>query len=186
MGMKSLAHCYCKFEAQCPITEASLRICYDGSYKCWSDRSLSLIQLINLSRSKLSLLQKMASNDNDKRKLEEAESSTVRKRLQVSNNDGGDDDSSYSPEEETEEEVEEEEEMELEVTLKELSMNHLDTSKEKLLVKCGCDIIIGDDGDTTSPSSEPHTPETPSSHMRSDPDSSDDDDDDDVDDDFWM
>jgi hypothetical protein len=129
----------------------------------------------------------MASNDNDKRKLEEAESSTARKRLQVSNNDGGDDDSSYSPEEETEEEVEEEEEeMELEVTSKELSMNHLDTSKEKLLVKCGRDIIIGDDGDTTSPSSEPHTPETLFSHMRSDPDSSDDDNDDDIDDDFWM
>jgi hypothetical protein len=45
--------------------------------------ALSLVQPITLSLSKLSLLQRMTSNDNnDKHKLEEeAESSTVRKRL---------------------------------------------------------------------------------------------------------
>jgi hypothetical protein len=46
--------------------------------------ALSFIQSITLSLSKLSLLQRMASNDNNnsKRKLEEeAESTTVRKRL---------------------------------------------------------------------------------------------------------
>jgi hypothetical protein len=44
---------------------------------------LSLVQLITLSLSKLSLLQRMTSNENKgKRKLEEeAESSTARKRL---------------------------------------------------------------------------------------------------------
>jgi hypothetical protein len=47
--------------------------------------SLYLIQPITLSLSKLSLLQRMASNDNDKHKLEEeAESSMVRKRLWLS------------------------------------------------------------------------------------------------------
>jgi hypothetical protein len=44
--------------------------------------TLSLIQPITLSLSKLSLLQGMASNDNGKCKLEEeAESSMARKRL---------------------------------------------------------------------------------------------------------
>jgi hypothetical protein len=111
-------------------------------------RSLSLIQPITLSLSKLSLLQSMASNDNNgKCKLEEVESSTVRKRLRLSDNDDGDDDSSDSPEEETEEE---------EVSSEESSMK-LDTSEEKLLAKQGRDMIFSDDGDTTSPSSEPHT-----------------------------
>jgi hypothetical protein len=60
--------------------------------------------------SKLSLLQRMASNDNNgKCKLEEeVESLTARKRLQLSDNNGGDDDSSESPEEEMEEEETEE------------------------------------------------------------------------------
>jgi hypothetical protein len=56
--------------------------------------ALSFAQLIILS---LSLLQRMVSNDNDKRMLEvEAESSMVRKRLRPSNDDDGDDDSSNS------------------------------------------------------------------------------------------
>jgi hypothetical protein len=66
-----------------------------------------------LPLSKLPLLQKMASNDNDKHKMEEEpESSVVRKRLWHTNDDGGDDDSSNSPEEEekeTEDEVSSEE-----------------------------------------------------------------------------
>jgi hypothetical protein len=64
----------------------------------------------------------MASNDNnDKCKLEEeAESTAVRKRLQLSDDDVGDDDSSDSLEEE-----EEDEEMEEEVS-----------SEEKLQAKC--------------------------------------------------
>jgi hypothetical protein len=56
-------------------------------------------------------------------------------------------------------------------------MNQLDTSKEKLLAKCDCGIVFGDDGDTTSPLSKWRTPETPSSHVRSDPNNSDDNDD---------
>jgi hypothetical protein len=67
--------------------------------------SLSLIQPITLSLSKLSLLQRMTSNDNGKRKLEEAESSTVRKRLRLSAAATGNDDPSDSPEEEAKEEV---------------------------------------------------------------------------------
>jgi hypothetical protein len=116
----------------------------------------------------------MASNDNNgKRKVEEeAKSSVVRKRPWLSDEDGGDNDSSDSPEEE-------EEEMEEQVSSEESSMNQLNTSKEKLLVMHGCDPFFSDDGDTTSPSLEPHTPEMPSNHMRSDPDGSDDDD-------FWM
>jgi hypothetical protein len=116
----------------------------------------------------------MASNDNNgKRKVEEeAKSSVVRKRPWLSDEDGGDNDSSDSPEEE-------EEEMEEQVSSEESSMNQLNTSKEKLLVMHGCDLFFSDDGDTTSPSLEPHTPEMPSNHMRSDPDGSDDDD-------FWM
>jgi hypothetical protein len=77
-------------------------------------RSLSLMQPITLSLSKLPLLQRMASNDNGKRKLEEeAESLTARKRFWLSNDDAGDDGSSDSLEEETEEE----EEVSLEETL---------------------------------------------------------------------
>jgi hypothetical protein len=130
-------------------------------------RSLSLIQPITLSLSKLSLLQRIASNDNGKRKLEEeAKSSTVRKRLWLYDDDGDDDDSSDSPEEETEEEEE--------VCSVELSMK-LDTSEEKFLAKCDHSIIFSDDGDTTSPSSEPRTPE---SHVLSDSESSDKDDND--------
>jgi hypothetical protein len=107
----------------------------------------------------------MASNDNGKRKfVEEVESSMVRKRLQLSNNDGGDDDSSNSPEEETEEE---------EVSLDESSMK-LDTSKEKLLDKCGHGQSFSDNNDTTSPSLVPHTLK---SCRCSDEDSSDEDDD---------
>jgi hypothetical protein len=65
--------------------------------------SLSLIQPITLSLSKLSLLQRMASNDNDKRKLEEDVSSKARERLWLSDDDISDDYSSDSPEEEEEE-----------------------------------------------------------------------------------
>jgi hypothetical protein len=50
----------------------------------------------------------MTSNDNGKRKLEEAESSTVRKRLRLSAAATGNDDPSDSPEEEMEEEAKEE------------------------------------------------------------------------------
>jgi hypothetical protein len=78
--------------------------------------------------------------------------------------------SSYSPKEETEEEEED-------VSSEESSMIQLDTSKEKLPAKRGRGMVFTDDGDTTSPSSEPRTPE---SHVRSDPDSSNEDDDDDL------
>jgi hypothetical protein len=86
-------------------------------------RLLSLIQPITLSLSKLSFLQRMASNDNNaKHKLEEeAESLMARKRMWLSNDDAGDDDSSNSSEEK--EEV---------VSLEETSMNQLNTSEEKL------------------------------------------------------
>jgi hypothetical protein len=57
-------------------------------------------------------------------------------------------------------------------------MNQLDTSEEKLFAKRGHDMIFSDDGNTTSPSSEPRTPK---SHRCSDEDNSDDDDDA-----FWM
>jgi hypothetical protein len=125
--------------------------------------SLSLIQLITFSLSKLSLLQRMASNDNGKRKLkEEVESSTVRKRLRLSDEGASDDDSSDSSVDETEEE--------------EMPMNQLDTSEEKLFAKCGRSMIFSDNGDTTSPC-------TPESHWRSDEDNIDEDDDND---DFWM
>jgi hypothetical protein len=108
----------------------------------------------------------MASNDNGKRKLkEEVESSMVRKRLRLSDEGASDDDSFDSSVDETEEEM---------------SMNQLDTSEEKLFAKCGRSMIFSDNGDTTSPSSEPCTPE---SHWRSDEDSIDEDDDND---DFWM
>jgi hypothetical protein len=100
----------------------------------------------------------MASNDNGKCKMgEEAESSTARKRLRLYDDDGGNDDCSDSPEEEMEEETQEE------VSSEESSMNQLDTSEEKLLVKRDCGIIFGDDGDTTLQSSEPRNPKTPSS-----------------------
>jgi hypothetical protein len=81
--------------------------------------ALSFVQPITLF---LSLLQRMASNDdnNDKCKIEEeAESSMTRKRLQPSYDDNGGDDSSDSPEEE-------------EVSSEETLMNQLNTSEEKL------------------------------------------------------
>jgi hypothetical protein len=131
-------------------------------------RSVSLVQPITLSLSKLSLLQRMTSNNSGKCKLEEeAESSMARKMLRLSAAvDDGDD--SDSPEEEMEEEV----------SLEETSMNRLDTSEEKLFAKSGRGMIFSDNDDTTSSSSEPRTLE---SHRRSDKDSSDEDDDD-----FWM
>jgi hypothetical protein len=50
---------------------------------------------ITLSLMTLSLVKRMASSDNnDKHELEEAETSAVRKRLQLSNDDGSDNDSS--------------------------------------------------------------------------------------------
>jgi hypothetical protein len=117
----------------------------------------------------------MASNDNnDKRKLEEeAETSTVRKRLWLSDDNGGDDNSYDSQYEDMEEE--EDEEMEEEVSSKELSMNQVNTSEDKLVAKHSSGLFFSDDGDTTSPSSEPHTLEMPSSRLCSDPDGSDDD-----------
>jgi hypothetical protein len=117
----------------------------------------------------------MALNDNnDKHKLEEeAKSSMARKRLWLFNDDSSDDDSFDSPEEETEEE-EEDEEMEEEVSSNESLMSQIDTYEEKLLAKHGRDLIFDDDGDTTSPSLEPRTPETLSNHVRSDPDDDDD------------
>jgi hypothetical protein len=65
-----------------------------------------------------------------------------------------------------------------EVSSEELSMNQLDTSKEKLMAKNGCGLFFGDDGDTSSTESEPRSPIMPSSRMRSNPDGNDDD--------FWM
>jgi hypothetical protein len=135
--------------------------------------SLSSNQSLSLSLSKLSLFQRMTSNNSGKLKLEEeAKSSMVRKRLWFFDTDGDDDDSSDYLKEETKEEEETAEE----VSSEKLSMNQLDTSDEKLLAKHGCDIIFCDDGDTTSPSSEPCTLE---SRVCFDPDSSDEDDDDD-------
>jgi hypothetical protein len=71
--------------------------------------AFSLIQPITLSLPTLSLLQRMAFNDNnDKCKLEEdAESLVARKRLRLSNDDVGDNDSSDSPKEDTKEEEDE-------------------------------------------------------------------------------
>jgi hypothetical protein len=135
--------------------------------------ALSYVHPITLSLSKLSLLQRMASNNNiDKRKLEEeAESSTMKKRLRLSDDDAGDNDSFDSPEEETEEE---------EVSSEETLMNQLDTSEEKLFAKRGRVMIFSDDGDTTSPSLEPRNPK---SHGGSDENINDEDDEND---DFWM
>jgi hypothetical protein len=64
--------------------------------------SLSLVEQITLSLSKLPLLHRMAFNDNGKHKMEEvAESSMVaRKHLRHTDDDGGDDDSSDSSEDE--------------------------------------------------------------------------------------
>jgi hypothetical protein len=128
--------------------------------------ALSFIQPITLS---LSILQIMASNDDDKCKMEEeVESSMVRKRLRHSDGD----DSSDSLEGESEEE---------EVSSEETSLKQLDTSEEKVHARCAHGILFKDDGDTPSTSSEPRTLE---SHRLFDEESSDDDDDDD--DDFWM
>jgi hypothetical protein len=130
--------------------------------------SLSLIEPITLSLSKLLLLQRMASNSNNgKHKMEEeAESSTTRKRLWLSGDDGGDGDSSDLLEEDV-----------VEVSSVEMLMNQLDTSEEKLYARRAHGILFSDDGDTPLMSSEPRTPE---SRWRSDEESSDDDDD------FWM
>jgi hypothetical protein len=124
--------------------------------------ALSFVQWITLS---LSLLQRMASNDNGKRKLEEeTESSVARKRLQPSDNDGSDDDSSISLGEETGEEekeeemADEEEEAKEEVSSEEMSMNQLDTFKEKLFARRTCGMLFSNDGDTPPMLSEPHNP----------------------------
>jgi hypothetical protein len=71
---------------------------------------------------------------------------------------------------------EEEEEMEEEVSSEVSSMNQVDTSENKLVAKHDSGLFFGDDGDTTSPSSEPCTPETPPSRVCLDPDGSNDDD----------
>jgi hypothetical protein len=124
----------------------------------------------------------MASNNkNGKRKVEEevVYSAVVRKRLRFSSNNGGDD-SSDELVDETEVETEEAEETE-DVSSEESSMNQLDTCEEKLMAQHGRGLFFGDDSDTSLIESKPHSLETPSSHVRSDPDSSDDDDND-----FWM
>jgi hypothetical protein len=115
----------------------------------------------------------MASNDNDRREMEEAESLTVRKHLRHTDDNGGDDDSFNSPEEL----LEEEEEVSSEETL----MNQLDTSEEKLYARRARGYLFDDDGDT--PLTLPDTPPTPESHRRSNEESSDDDNDNG---DFWM
>jgi hypothetical protein len=121
--------------------------------------SLSLVQPITLSLSKLSLLQRMASNNNGKHKLEkEVESLTTRKRLWLSDDDGCDDDSSDLSEEETKEEEDE-------VSSEESSMK-LDTSEEKLMAKQGRRMIFSHDDDTAMPSSEPCTPIVVGAPMR--------------------
>jgi hypothetical protein len=107
----------------------------------------------------------MAFNDDGKRKMEEAESSMVRKRLRLSNDDGSEDDSSDSSDSPEEE-----------VSSEETLMNQLNTSEEKLYARCAHDILFNDNCDTPSTSLEPCTLE---SHRRSDEESSDDDDDDD-------
>jgi hypothetical protein len=63
-------------------------------------------------------------------------------------------------------------------------MNQLNTSEEKLLAEHSHGMVFNNEGDTTSPSSEPCTPK---SHAHSDPNSSneDDNDDDNDDDDLW-
>jgi hypothetical protein len=130
-------------------------------------RTLSLIQPITLSFSKLSSPKNGIQQNNGKRKLEEeVESSTVRKRLWLTDDDASYDDSFDSPEEMTGEEVSSEETL----------MNDVNTSKEKLQAKRARGIVFNDDGDTTSSSSNPRTPE---SRRRSVEDSSDDDD-------LWM
>jgi hypothetical protein len=102
----------------------------------------------------------MTSNNNGKHKLEEedAESSTMRKRLRPFDVDGGDNDDSNSTEEEMEEEEEEEKEVEEEVSSEEMSMNQLDTSEEKLYARRACDMLFSDDGSTPSTLLEPSTP----------------------------
>jgi hypothetical protein len=68
---------------------------------------------------------------------------------------------------------EEQEEMEEEVSSEETSMKQLNTFEEKLFAKHGRGMNFSDDGDTTSPSSEPHTHE---SRLRSNEDSNNDND----------
>jgi hypothetical protein len=140
----------------------------------------------SLPLSKLSLLQRMASNDNDKRNMEEeAESSTTRKHLWHTDDDGDDIDSSdLSEEEPLEEEPEEEEEemmveeeTEEEVCSEEMPMNQFNTSEVKLYARHARGIIFSNGDNTPSTLSEP--PPTPESHRRSDEESRENDD-------FWM
>jgi hypothetical protein len=143
----------------------------------------------SLPLSKLSLLQRMASNDNDKRNMEDAESSTARKRLWHTDDDGDDIDSSdlseeepleEEPEEEEEEAEEEmmvEEETEEEVCSEEMPMNQFNTSEVKLYARRAHGIIFSNGDNTPSTSSEP--PPTPESHRCSDEESRENDD-------FWM
>jgi hypothetical protein len=113
----------------------------------------------SLPLSELPLLQKKASINNNKLKIEEeAEPSMARKCLRHTDDDGSDDDTSDSPEEESSEEEETEEE----VSSEETSMNQLDTSEGKLYIRCARGYLFGDDGDT--PSTSPDTPPTPKSN----------------------
>jgi hypothetical protein len=132
-------------------------------------RSLSIVELITLSLSKLPLPHRMVSNDNGKHKMEEEAESLMaaRKRLRHTDDNGDEDDSSDS----SQEEPEKEEEVSSEVS----SLNQLDTSEEKLYAKRARGYLFSDDGDTPSMSSD--APPTPESHRRSNEESRDDDDD---------
>jgi hypothetical protein len=160
------------------MIEASLQVGTDNGYIWQSSRWLSRSFHRSLSLS-LSLLQRMASNNDGKRKMEEeAESSTARKRVRLSDDDSSNDDyseSSDSLERELEEEATEEDDEE-EVSSEEMLMNQLDTFEEKLHATRAHDIPFSDDGGTSSMLSKPRTPE---SHRCSDEESSVDNDDDD-------
>jgi hypothetical protein len=102
MGMNHRPVAIVNLKCRAPLSRRFLEYATDGGYKMPECRSLSLVQPITLSLSKLSLHQGMASNDNNgKRKLEEeAESSTTGKWLWLFGVDVGDNDSFDSLEEE--------------------------------------------------------------------------------------
>jgi hypothetical protein len=114
MGMNHQPVATVNLKHRAPLPMCLFEYATDGGYECRSGHLLSLIQPITLSLSKLSRLQRMASNDNDKCKLEEeVESSTARKRLWLFDDNGSDNDSSDLQEEETKEEQETEMEEEV-------------------------------------------------------------------------
>ncbi len=99
MGMNHQPVAIVNLKRHAPLPRCLFEYDTDDGYKCRSNRSLSLVHPITLSLSKLSLLQRMASNDNNgKSKIdEEVESSVVKKKLRLSDDDECDDDSSNSP-----------------------------------------------------------------------------------------